>query len=92
MTSAARLCPSSAPSSAPTKAPAPATAPSGTMAAHANAKAEARRIEARKKVAAEVPKIDGKSPCFGYFISGSCKDGADCKFHHQGRAAGYKTN
>ena len=48
------------------------------------------KLEVQKKVMAEVPKVDGKSPCYGYFINGSCKDGANCKFHHQGRSAGYK--
>ena len=79
--------PSTAPSPAPAKAPAPATAPSSSTAAHM-----ASKLEVQKKVMAEVPKVDGKSPCFNYFINGSCKDGANCKFHHQGRAAGYKTN
>lgn len=45
---------------------------------------------AREKLSAEVAKVGDQSPCFAYFIDGSCKQGSNCRFHHQGRAGAYK--
>ena len=46
--------------------------------------------EARKKMEAEVQKSGDKKPCHYWFVGGACNKGADCSFHHAGKAGSYK--